>query len=155
MHKSRSHFRVRHNGIETFVPVSYFTIIQSRDFETDEATTIRLALEESSMIAVAMGADCDPVLDKGKVFDEHGQPIEAGTFTVNEHSSGFSVTHNESGENHWLSDGVDALGFDEGYQTEEEVTLHPGTLGFVELWTEAMNHDGEAMQAYFPHLDDE
>jgi hypothetical protein len=160
MHKSKAHFKVIHNGIETLVPVSYIAIIQSRDFGTTEEQAVRLALNEVSMIAVAMGDDCEFKYDKGPltpVYNEEGNEIPPDTFTVVEHHSGFELIHNPTGKTHWLSDGVDAIGFDEGYGDDEEpVTLSPGVLGFVELWTEDMNNsESETLEAYFPELVDE
>ena len=66
-------------------------------------------------------------------------------FDVIEYSSFFAVRHNPSGEEHPMSDGVDAL-FDEDGQA-----LVPGTPGFTEAWADALNADEqETLAAYFP-----
>jgi hypothetical protein len=143
MHKSKAHFRVKHNGLITAVPVSYFASFQSRD-GISQVQAISLALAEALNRKISEGEN--PSVDTSEVIDATGTPITEDTFTVHEHASGFSLTHNPSGKNHWLSDGVDALS--DGVDN----TLHPGTIGFTELWTEEMNSDPEALEAYFPEL---
>jgi hypothetical protein len=71
--------------------------------------------------------------------------MSQNTFTVNEHFNGFSLTHNASGANHWLSDGVDCV-FD-----ESDKALSPGSEGFCDKWAAMFNSDvGQTMEAYFP-----
>ena len=149
MHKSLTHFKVEH-GVQVYlVPASYVTIIQSRDFETSEKQAVRLAL---SVVIGRPLEDWEEIKYNKTAMNDKGHIYEPGMFTVNEHSNGFSLTHNPSQENHWLSDGVDTLSFDEGYDGEE-VTLHPGTLGFVEVWSESANNpEWETLEACFPHL---
>lgn len=68
-------------------------------------------------------------------------------FHVIEYSSGFAVRHRESGEEHWMSDGVDVM-FD-----EDDHALSPGSEGFVRKWEDAMNEPGsETLEAYFPQF---
>lgn len=71
-------------------------------------------------------------------------------FDVIEYSSFFAVRHIPSGDEHSMSDGVDAL-FD-----EDGTALVPGTPGFTETWAEALNADEQAtLEAYFPqHLEE-
>lgn len=67
-------------------------------------------------------------------------------FDVIEYSSFFAVRHNPSGDEHPMSDGVDAL------FNEDGKALVPGTPGFAETWAEALNTDEQAiLEAYFPH----
>jgi len=70
-------------------------------------------------------------------------------FSVIEYSSFFAVRHNPSGDEHPMSDGVDALFDGEGQ------ALVPGTSGFIETWADALNADEqETLEAYFPqHLE--
>jgi hypothetical protein len=72
-------------------------------------------------------------------------------FDVIEYSSFFAVRHNPSGDEHPMSDGVDAL------FNEDCKALVPGTPGFTETWAEALNADEQAtLEAYFPqHLESE
>ena len=71
-------------------------------------------------------------------------------FSVIEYGAGFAIRHNPSGEEIWLSDGVDCI-FDEAGDA-----YPPGTVGFTDLWAESFNADtGETLEAYFPqHVDD-
>ena len=54
-------------------------------------------------------------------------------FAVIEHFNGFSLRHLPSGEEHWLSDGVDVL-FD-----EEGRSIPPGDPDFTTRWAEIFN----------------
>ena len=66
-------------------------------------------------------------------------------FEVIEYSSFFAVRHIPSGEEHPMGDGVDTI-FD-----EDGTALWPGTPGFIETWTEALNSDQQTtLEAYFP-----
>jgi hypothetical protein len=71
-------------------------------------------------------------------------------FDVIEYSSFFAVRHNPTGDEHPMGDGVDTL-FD-----DEDKALWPGTLGFIETWSDVLNSDEQmTLEAYFPeHLDD-
>ena len=74
--------------------------------------------------------------DKPKIFD------------VIEYQSGFAVRHLLSGEEHWMSDGVDVL-FD-----QDEKAISPGTEGFTDKWAESLNFNpSETMEAYFRTID--
>ena len=64
-------------------------------------------------------------------------------FHVIEYSSGFAVRHRESGEEHWMSDGVDAV-------FEEDNALSPGSEGFVRKWEDSLNESCDTLEAYFP-----
>ena len=148
MTSSKACFRVQHNGIETFVPVSYFAIIQSRNYETTPKQATRLALEEVTKIE--MDDNFDHVITWTPLYDDKGNVIEEGEFTVSEHFNGYSLTHNKSGKNQWLSDGVDCLTAEDG--DNGDVTLNPGTVGFVEFLTEQMNNDFFVLEAFFPEI---
>jgi hypothetical protein len=70
-----------------------------------------------------------------------------GRFQVIEYVSHFAVRDMQTGEERPMGDGVDTL-FD-----AEGNSISPGTLGFCEQWTEALNADeGETLAAYFPDL---
>lgn len=71
-------------------------------------------------------------------------------FAVIEHFNGFSVRHLPSGEEHWLSDGVDCV-FD-----EEGEPICPGEPDFTAEWSESMNSPAsETLEAYFPQFMEE
>ena len=153
MFKSKAHFKVYHPGKVTLVPVSYIAIIQSQRTKSEESA-VRLALEA----VLGHKVRGDVKYNKGPLtpfYDYNGEDIPPGAFTVIEYSSGFDLKHNQTGQTHWLSDGVDVLSYDEGYDGDM-VTLSPGTLGFDVLWTEEMNNSkSETMEAYFPDIPDE
>lgn len=68
-------------------------------------------------------------------------------FKVEEHTSGYSLTHVASGKNHWLSDGVDAV------FGKNEKALSPGTESFRLKWEREFNSDvSQTLEAYFPEL---
>jgi hypothetical protein len=157
MHKSKAHYRVRHNGLTTAVPISYLAIYHTRvNEEQYKFGTINgvLAKKEAALFALAETLNRkvwgyeNPIVDTTQVITEDGDEITDQMFTVHEHSSGFSLTHNPSGETHWLSDGVDTIGFDND-------VLSSGSIGFAALWTEIMNDDTETLEAYFPGEIDE
>ena len=71
-------------------------------------------------------------------------------FAVIEHFNGFSLRHLPSGEEHWLSDGVDVI-FD-----AEGNALSPGDPEMIERWTEIFNvMPSETLEAYFPQFMDQ
>jgi len=66
-------------------------------------------------------------------------------FKVNEYSSGFSVTDTVTGEDHWISDGVDLL------STPTGKSVSPGSKTFVEKLERSLNvNPDETLEAYFP-----
>ena len=66
-------------------------------------------------------------------------------FRVHEHFNGFSVEDTETGQSHWLSDGVDCVAI-----TDDEY-LSPGAPDFCALWADDFNgNEGETLEAYFP-----
>jgi hypothetical protein len=68
-------------------------------------------------------------------------------FAVIEYHSGFAVRHLPSGDEQWMSDGVDCL-FD-----LENKALSPGTPDFTAEWSKALNNPtSETLEAYFPQL---
>lgn len=77
--------------------------------------------------------------------------VEPPMFAVIEYSSGFAVRHLPSGDEHWMSDGVDAL-FD-----LEDKPLSPGTPNFTAEWSKALNDPcSETLEAYFPqHIEED
>lgn len=82
-------------------------------------------------------------LDHTNLGDIYDNPPE---LAVIERASGFELRHLATGRTHWLSDGVDVL------TDEHGKTLSPGTPEFTALWSEALNSEPEAMEAYFPDL---
>lgn len=77
--------------------------------------------------------------------------VEPPMFAVIEYSSGFAVRHLPSSDEHWMSDGVDAL-FD-----LEDKPLSPGTPDFTAEWSKALNSPcSETLEAYFPqHIEED
>ncbi len=155
------HFLIRYKNIndeswnQLYVSCRLICGFQSVNYTTTEEQALKRA------VAYVLGTSVlnieDVEFDEKQIaVDILGQPI-IDTFVINEHMSGFSLTHVSSGKNHWLSDGVDVMSielFED--EDEDEVTLHPGTLGFVEAWTDTFNQSvGETLEAYFPDLKDE
>lgn len=152
----QSHIRVEYNDGTgrkvAFVPAIQCSLEQSRDYETDEHSAVyralarQLKVDEATLTVVAY--------DGKEAYNESGVRLNAQVFTVNEHLSGFSLTHNPSGRDHWLSDGVDVMTVDDDDEDFGEVTLHPGTIGFTMAWSDMMNNAlSETMEAYFPDID--
>jgi hypothetical protein len=156
MLKSKAHFRVIYGNdssggrTHTYVPVSYFTIEQSRDSDLSQSAGIHMALTRHFGRPLT---DAEyPVVLTAKVFDAHGRELPPGVFTVIEYSSFFAVRLNATGEEVPMGDGVDSLIVED---EDETVTLSPGTIGFVETWTETLNESAdETMAAYFPDNED-
>jgi hypothetical protein len=151
MYKSKAHFRVIYGNdssggrTHTYVPVSYFTIEQSRDSGISQSAGIHMALTRHFGRPLT---DVEyPVVQTDTVYDKFGRKLPPRMFDVIEYSSFFAVRHVESGEEHPMGDGVDALSVkDNG----EMIVLSPGTVGFVEFWTETLNESAdETMAAYF------
>lgn len=66
-------------------------------------------------------------------------------FRVVEYSSGFAVRDTETGQERWMSDGVDAL------FTATGRAMRPGSEYFRKTWQRALNeNEGETLEAYFP-----
>lgn len=84
------------------------------------------------------------VLDEDSLLQHLKEEPKEKVFEVVEYSSGFAVRHIKSGDEKWLSDGVDVF-----------EDLQPGQEGFVERWTEVMNEDPEeTYAAYFYDADE-
>ena len=65
-------------------------------------------------------------------------------FSVVEYSSGFAIVNNQTGKQHWLSDGVDAL------FTKSGKAMRPGSEYFRKTWERSFNQNAdETMEAYF------
>jgi hypothetical protein len=156
MKPSKAHFRVIYGDgssgqrTNTYVPVSHFVIEQSRDSELSQSAGIHMALTRHFGRPLT---DAEyPVVQTAKVFDAHGRELPPGTFTVVEYSSFFAVRLNATGEEVQMGDGVDSLSVDD---EDDTVTLSPGTIGFVEFWTETLNESADdTMAAYFPDNED-
>ena len=148
----QSHIRVEYNdGKSAFVPAIKCSLEQSRDYETSEQTAVRRAL--ARQLSVPEEGVSVVAFDKTTPYNETGVRLVALPFTVEEHISGFSLTHNPSGQNHWLSDGVDVMTMEDG---DKDITLHPGTIGFTMAWGDVMNNSlSETMEAYFPDTEQE
>jgi len=89
-------------------------------------------------------------LDIGKellvTFDDYLP--KPGRFVVHEQMSGFRVEDTETGEDHWLSDGVDCVPDPGGGELD---MLPPGGELFCLLWAEQFNEDvAQTLEAYWP-----
>jgi hypothetical protein len=157
MLKSKAHFRVIYGNdssggrTHTYVPVIYFTVEHSRDYDISQVAAIDAALTR------AFGRQLtdveNPVVQTDAVYDTQGREIPPGTFEVIEYSSFFAVRYLKTGEEAHMSDGVDALTVEDN---DETITLLPGTIGFVETWTETLNESvDDTMSAYFPDNEDD
>jgi hypothetical protein len=151
----QSHIRVEyHDGKAVkvaFVPAIQCSLEQSQEYGTKEITAVLRAL--AKQLGVGEWAVNVVAFNAKDAYNETGELLDALPFTVEEHASGFSLTHNPSGRNHWLSDGVDVMTMEDG---DDDTTLHPGTIGFTMAWSDMMNNsEGETLEAYFPDLDTE
>lgn len=153
--------------VKVYIPCYLISYYQSRDFDLSELEAVKLAFRHQTGLPLEQ---CYGYEANGPVYDALGQRLEKGEFEVEEHFSGFNLVHVPTGRDHWLSDGVDVMsigplehatllhlsGSWTPSQSEPpecpEQTLHPGTLGFVHAWTDAMCNDSEALEAYFPDL---
>ena len=127
--------------------VCYFA--SSKDGITElQAVKLAVAFHLQKTAWVIGYSDTERFTEDGKFYD-----VSKDMFSVNEHATGFSVTHRDTDKTHWLSDGVDVLTM---CLDDTEVTLRPGTLGFVETWEDSLNSNvGETLEAYFPDLVEE
>lgn len=83
-------------------------------------------------------------------FHRNSEVPRVGQFTVCEYSAGFALCDELTGEEKWLSDGVDALRVCIDEHDIGEVTLSPGCPFFVEAWEDSFNDDADTTrEAYF------
>lgn len=70
-----------------------------------------------------------------------------GPFEAVEYHSGFAVRHRKTGEEKWISDGVDLL------FTPSGKAMSPGAKGFLKALTRSLNESpSETLEAYFPEM---
>lgn len=66
-------------------------------------------------------------------------------FKVIEYSSGYAVRDTETGNEQWMSDGVDVL------STKTGKSMRPGSEYFRKAWEKSLNQNqAETAEAYFP-----